>query len=90
MVIRIKGLNKIAPKEKKILRLFRLNKIGAAIFLKLNKASMNMLRCIEPFVTYGSPSRKTVKHLIYKRGFGKFNRQCIPLSSNEIVEKGLG
>lgn len=51
---------------------------------------MNMVRRIEPWVTYGYPTRKTIKHLIYKRGHGKFNRQRIPLSSNEIVEKGLG
>jgi len=42
--------------------------------LKNNKATMNMLRVIEPFVTYGVPSRKTVKSLIYKRGYGKINR----------------
>lgn len=28
--------------------------------------------------------------MVYKRGFGKFNRQRIPLSSNEIVDQGLG
>lgn len=50
---------------------------------------MNMLRVIEPFVTYGVPSRKTVKSLIYKRGYGKINRQRIPLSSNEVVQTGL-
>lgn len=49
-----------------------------------------MLRRIEPYVTYGYPSRKTIKTLVYKRGYGKFNRQRIPLSSNEIVDQGLG
>lgn len=51
---------------------------------------MNMLRQIEPYVTYGFPSKKTVRSLVYKRGYGKFNRQRIPLVSNEIIEKGLG
>ncbi len=90
LIIRIKGQSKIAPKERKILTLFRLFKIGHAVFVKNNKATMNMLRCIEPYVTYGFPSRKTIKTLVYKRGFGKFNRQRIPLSSNEIVDQGLG
>lgn len=49
-----------------------------------------MLRRIEPLVTYGYPTRRTIKNLVYKRGYGKFNRQKIPLSSNEIVEQGLG
>jgi large subunit ribosomal protein L7e len=90
LVVRIKGLSKVAPKERKILSLFRLFRMGHAVFIKNNKATMNMLRRIEPYVTYGFPSRKTIKHLIYKRGFGKFNRQRIPLSSNEIIEQGLG
>lgn len=47
---------------------------------------MNMLRQIEPLVTYGFPSKSTIKALVYKRGFGKFNRQRIPLVKNEIVE----
>lgn len=32
-----------------------------------------MLRNIEAFVTYGVPTRKTIKHLIYKRGYGKID-----------------
>jgi large subunit ribosomal protein L7e len=47
---------------------------------------MNMLRSIEPYVTYGFPSKSTIKSLVYKRGFGKFNRQRIPLVKNEIIE----
>lgn len=88
--MRIKGINKVAPKERKIMQLFRLRQIGNAVFVKNNKATMNMLRRVEPYVTYGFPTRRTVKQLIYKRGFGRFNRQKIPLSSNEIVEQGLG
>ena len=34
---------------------------------------MNMLRRIEPWVAYGAPSRRVIKNLIYKRGFGKIN-----------------
>ncbi len=49
-----------------------------------------MLRQIEPLVTYGFPSKSTIKALVYKRGFGKFNRQRIPLVKNEIIEQGLG
>ena len=74
LVIRIKGLSKTAPKQRKILSLFRLAKIGSAVFIKNNKASMNMLRQIEPYVTYGFPSKSTIKSLVYKRGYGKSNR----------------
>ena len=90
MVVRIKGIRKVPPKEKKILRLFRLIQIGNAVFVKNNKATMNMLRRVEPFVTYGAPSRKTVKQLIYKRGYVNLNKQRIPISRNEVIEVGLG
>ena len=89
LVIRIKGLNRIPPKEKKILRLFRLRQLHNAVFVKNSKATMNMLRRIEPWVTYGTPTRGLIKKMIYKRGYGKVNGQRIPLSSNLIVEGQL-
>ena len=90
LVIRIKGINKVAPKEKKIMQLLRLRQINNAVLLKNNKAVMNMLRRIEAYVTYGFPSHQTIRALIYKRGYGKVNRQRIPLSNNTVVETGLG
>ena len=90
LVIRTKGLNKVPPKEKKILQLFRLRQLHNAVFIRNNKATLTMLRRIEPYVTYGNPSRSIVKQMIYKRGYAKLNAQRIPLSSNVIVEEGLG
>ena len=90
LVIRTKGLNRIEPKAKKILRLFRLLQINNAVFVRNTKATMNMMRVIEPWITYGSPSRRTVHHLIYKRGFGKIDGRRIPFTTNEVIEKGLG
>lgn len=49
-----------------------------------------MIRIIEPFVTYGFPSRATISKLIYKRGYGKVNRSRIPLTDNSIVAGELG
>jgi large subunit ribosomal protein L7e len=49
-----------------------------------------MLRLVEPFIAYGYPSLKTVRDLIYKRGYGKVSGQRVPLSSNEVVQAGLG
>merc|ERR1719197_789478 len=89
-VIRIKGINKLAPKPKKILQLLRLRQLHNGVFVKLNKATWNMIRMIEPFVTYGFPSRATISNLIYKRGYGKIDRCRIPLTDNAIVAKQLG
>merc|ERR1711976_1001111 len=52
-------------------------------------ATMNILQYVEPYVTYGAPTLKTVNDLIYKRGFGKVNGQRIPLTDN-IIAGSLG
>jgi len=89
-IIRIKGINKLAPKPKKILQLFRLRQLHNGVFVKLNKATWNMIRMIEPHVTFGYPSREMISKLIYKRGHGKVNRSRIPLTDNSIIAGELG
>lgn len=89
-IVRIRGINAIDPKTKKILQLLRLRQIFNGVFLKVNKATLNMLHRVEPYVTYGYPNLKSVKELIYKRGYGKLNKQRIALTDNSIVEQALG
>jgi len=72
------------------MQLLRLRQLHNGTFVKLNKATMNMIRKVEPYIAYGYPSRKTIHDLIYKRGFAKINGQRIPLTDNTIVESGLG
>ncbi|ETS83991.1 60S ribosomal protein L7 [Pestalotiopsis fici W106-1] len=89
-VIRIKGINKIAPKPRKILQLLRLLQINNGVFVKVNKATMEMIKVVEPWVAYGYPNLKSIKELVYKRGYGKVNKQRIPLTDNAIIEENLG
>ncbi|KAL9398576.1 hypothetical protein Peur_007537 [Populus x canadensis] len=89
-IVRIRGINAMHPKTRSILQLLRLRQIFNGVFLKVNKATVNMLHRVEPYVTFGYPNLKSVKELIYKRGFGKLNQQRIPLTDNSIVEQGLG
>lgn len=49
-----------------------------------------MLKIVEPFIAYGYPNLKSVRELIYKRGYGKIDKQRIPLTDNELIEKHLG
>jgi large subunit ribosomal protein L7e len=65
-----------------------------------------MLRLVEPYITYGyakfpclmrcdlifisEPNLKSIRELIYKRGYGKVNKQRIPLSTNSVIEENLG
>ena len=89
-VVRIRGTIGVSPKVKKILQLFRLRQLHNAVFVRVNAATVNMLRLIEPYVAYGCPSLKSVRELVYKRGFGKVNGQRIPLSSNAVIAEALG
>ena len=40
--------------------------------------------------SYREPNLKSVRELIYKRGYGKVNKQRIPLSNNAVIESSLG
>merc|ERR1712019_39966 len=89
-VIRIRGINQVSPKVKKALQLLRLRQIHNGVFVRLNKATVNMLRLVEPYIAWGHPNLKSVRELIYKRGYAKINHQRIPLTDNSIIENSLG
>ena len=89
-VIRIRGIIGVSPKVRKILQLLRLRQLHNGVFIKLNGATEKMLRLVEPYIAYGYPSLKSVKDLIYKRGFGKVNKQRLPIADNAVIEKALG
>jgi len=89
-VVRIRGINQVSPKVKKALQLLRLRQINNGVFVKLNKSTLNMLRLVEPFIAWGYPNLKTIRDLVYKRGFAKVNHQRIAISNNEVVEQVLG
>ncbi|KAL6578203.1 60S ribosomal protein L7B [Orobanche minor] len=84
-IVRIRGINAMHPTTKKILQLLRLRQIFNGVFLKVNKATLNMLRLVEPYVAYG-----TVKELIYKRGYVKLDNRRIPLTDNSVIQQALG
>ena len=100
------SINEIAPKPRKILQLLRLLQINNGVFVKVTKATQQMLRLVEPYITYGyatfpclmrrdlifvsEPNLKSIRELIYKRGYGKVNKQRIPLSTNAVIEENLG
>ena len=49
-----------------------------------------MLTIVEPYVSYGYPNLKSVRELVYKRGYGKIDKQRIALTDNSIIEDKLG
>ena len=100
------SINEIAPKPRKILQLLRLLQINNGVFVKATKATQQMLRLVEPYIAYGydlyivgwiwywflvsEPNLKSVRELIYKRGYGKVDKQRIPLANNAVIEEALG
>jgi len=89
-VIRTRGINKLSPKCKKIMQLLRLRQLHNGVFVRMSRATINMIRMVEPYVTYGYPTRANVSRLVYKRGYGKVNRSRIPLTDNSIIAGALG
>merc|ERR1719506_710673 len=89
-LVRIRGLADLHPKTKKILQIMRLRQMNMGVFMKASHAATQMLTRVEPYLSYGYPSLKSVRNLLYKRGFGKINKQRVPLLDNNIIETGLG
>jgi len=78
-------VNKLDPRSVRILRLLRLRQIHNGAFVRINKATVNLLRRVEPYITFGYPSVETIRKLVLKRGYGKINHQRIPLTNNRLV-----
>ncbi len=84
------SINKIAPKPRKVLQLLRLLKINSGVFVRLTKATSELLQIVQPYIAYGYPNLKSVRELVYKRGYGKVDKQRIALTDNAIIEESLG
>jgi large subunit ribosomal protein L7e len=89
-VIRIREPNGMPQKVKKILNGLRLRSSNEGAFLRYDDTTKKQLHLIEPWVTYGIPSKVIVNDLIRRRGHGKMDGKRIPLSDNTIIEKALG
>lgn len=89
-VIRIRGINNVSPKARKILQLLRLRQLHNGVFVRLTKPVLEMLRIVQPYITFGYPTLKTVRELVYKRGFANVHKQRIAITDNSIVEASLG
>ena len=84
------SINGVDPKTRKILQLLRLRQIHNGVFLRFNKATLNMLRAVNPYITYGTPNLKAVRELVYKRGFASVQKQRIAITDNSVIQKELG
>ncbi len=70
--------------------MLRLLSINNGVFVRVTKATIELLRLVEPYVAYGYPNLSTVRQIIYKRGYGKVRGQRVALSDNRIIAESLG
>merc|ERR1711865_743310 len=77
-VMRLRGINGMHPKTRHIMKVLRLLQINNGVFVKVN-----------PYIMYGYPNLKTVRDLVYKRGFAKINGQRVPITDNNMIEEAL-
>jgi len=89
-VVRIRGIQRMDPKSRKILQVLRLRQINNGIFIRVNKATMGILRKVEAYITYGYPSVATIRKLVLKRGHLKIKNQRIRITDNAVVTQALG
>eukprot|EP00996_Jenningsia_fusiforme_P002758 NODE_3577_length_950_cov_357.466149_g3287_i0.p1 GENE.NODE_3577_length_950_cov_357.466149_g3287_i0~~NODE_3577_length_950_cov_357.466149_g3287_i0.p1 ORF type:complete len:274 (+),score=54.40 NODE_3577_length_950_cov_357.466149_g3287_i0:49-870(+) len=88
VVVRIRGICDMPPKPRKILQILRLRQIFNAVFVRLNKSTLNLLRLVAPYIAWGYPNLMTVRKLLYRRGYCKHRGQRLRLD-NELIEKNL-
>ncbi|KAI4330015.1 hypothetical protein MLD38_028329 [Melastoma candidum] len=89
-VVRIQGKNDMHPKTVKLLNKLRLRRVFTGTFLRVNEGVMEMLKKVEPYVTYGYPNLNNVRELILKKGFARIEGERVPLTDNTIIEQQLG
>ena len=46
-------INGVSPRTRKILQLLRLRQINNGVFVRLHKASINMLKLVDPYIAWG-------------------------------------
>ncbi|XP_016091173.1 60S ribosomal protein L7-like 1 [Sinocyclocheilus grahami] len=88
--VRIREIKGVSPKVMKAVQMLRLRKIFSGTFVKVSKASIKMLKTVEPYVAWGYPNLKSVRELILKRGLARIDKRRIPLTDNTLIEQHLG
>jgi hypothetical protein len=54
---------------------------------QINKATLGLLKRVEPYIAWGYPNLKSVRELVLKRGYAKVNHNRLPLTDNKIIEE---
>lgn len=90
IVVRIRGVKDISRQQSITLNKLGLRQVNTAVFVKVTKQILTILKTVENYITWGEPSKKIVSELLYKKAFGKVNNERVQIKSNELIEKQIG
>lgn len=83
----------MASASKQALKSLRLDFKNQGTFILMTPEVKKALKIAEAYITWGEPSLRTVRDLLFKRGFLKGSSASgkpIPLMDNTLIEKHLG
>lgn len=91
LAVRIKQSRATTPQAQKILNELGLKQINNCALFVASAENLQKLLTVTNYVSYGSPTKKTVDDLIRKRGFLRNkDGKRVPMSDNVLVEELLG
>lgn len=70
--------------------MLKLRRLHHATFIKMTPETQAALSMLEPYVLYGTPNVQTVREVIFKYGFMRYNEKRTPISSNTQIEEVFG
>merc|ERR1719511_118367 len=89
LVIRIRGINGIHPRPRKVLQLFRLRQINNATFVRLNKATIHMLRIASLTSPWATPTSRVCANLSTSVDSARLTAAVYPLQTTPLLRKSL-
>merc|ERR1712225_230771 len=81
-------VNEYNKKEREEIRLRRQAKANGDFYVPAQPKVYFVMRT--KGINNIAPKPRKILQLVYKRGYGKVNKQRLPLSSNQIIEENLG
>lgn len=84
LLIQIRGIHGVSSKVWNLLQLLQLCQIFSGTFGKLHRASINMLKIMEPYIACEYSNPEAVNKVICKQGCGKTNEKQIALIDNAL------
>ena len=60
------------------------------MFLKGTLKNIKLLSRVQNYITYGEPSEKIIRELVFKKMYGKVGQDRLHINSNELVEEHIG